>query len=204
MCLRNISFRSRYQPLILDARERSYSAVMFFMVHHFFAVWPKAAPMSPCQKLGGPQKLKEHEGFDDTNMRVHVLEDDEYARNVKKKRCLQFEMIAFLPPYLAHYTGPKPLGDNARVKLFNKQDCSKKCSRPNTTDPCVTFLCANLGAIFISKKSLTLFLPSNFHSKAKNPADDMGQMVTYSSCDTLSTAPPSHVRAVETLFFRLV
>ena len=47
-------------------------------------------------------------------MRMYVLEDDKHVRNVKnkKKRLLQFGMIACLPPYLAHYTGPKPLGDS--------------------------------------------------------------------------------------------
>ena len=78
----------------------------FFGVHH------RTAPMLPCQKLRGQQKLKEHEEFEDENTRMHVLEDDKHARNVKNKnRFLQFEMIACLPPYLAHYAGPKRLGD---------------------------------------------------------------------------------------------
>ena len=52
-----------------------------------------------------------------------------------------------------------------------------------------------------SQKSLTLFLQSNFHSKAKNPADDIGQLVTYYSCDMLQTTPPSQIYTIETILF---
>ena len=51
---------------------------------------------------------------------------------------------------------------------------------------------------------MTLFLQSNVDSKSKNLADDIGQLVTYYSCDALPTAPPSHACAFETLFFLLI
>ena len=57
---------------------------------------------------------------------------------------------------------------------------------------------------FYNSKILDTFLRSNFHNKAKNPADDVGQLVTYYFCDALPTAPPSHMHAFETLFFRLM
>ena len=61
------------------------------------------------------------------------------------------------------------------------------------------FMCRSL-YYFHKSKNLDTF--SNVHSKAKNPADNIGQLVTNYSCHTLTTAPTSHVHAVETILFR--
>ena len=56
----------------------------------------------------------------------------------------------------------------------------------------------------MARLAFYLFVSSNNTTKQPDDTSDIGQLVSYYSCDMLQTTPPSQICTIETILFRLV